>query len=428
MVLMRKRGVLWTALCSCMVLLLVSCSGAAPSSAVPEAADVVLPTQEVAAAVPATATAEPTALPTLPPTLAATATASPTVVATATEIPPTPTPPTVIYTVAAGDTLFNIAQGYGIPLEAIVAANGLADPNSLQEGDVLEIPLPTATPGPTSTPQPTIIGEDGAVVTLPPPTATPTRPPATTLNGLTFDQIMVMSPEVQQNVREIYAAGQALGRNPNHFSKLGDSTSLNPHFLARFDTDPYNLGDYVFLQPTIDHYRGAFGNYGIGLRNGLHAWTVFDPFWANKNWCVANEHILQCEIRVNNPSVMFIRLGSNDSGAPSLYEQSIRETIEYLIDNGVIPIVATKADRFEGSDANNEILRRLAAEYQIPVWEFDQVAATLPGRGLGDDNIHIAITTVPHDYTDPIAFQTGHPMQDLAALIALDELRQVLEN
>ena len=57
--------------------------------------------------------------------------------ATAT-IPPSPTP--VTYTVRAGDTLGAIALELGIPVENLMAANGLSNPDSLSAGQVLIVP------------------------------------------------------------------------------------------------------------------------------------------------------------------------------------------------------------------------------------------------------------------------------------------------
>jgi murein DD-endopeptidase MepM/ murein hydrolase activator NlpD len=54
------------------------------------------------------------------------------------------------YTVVAGDTLFEIAQSFGITLEELVAYNGITDPNLLEVGQVLLIPTPGASPGATS--------------------------------------------------------------------------------------------------------------------------------------------------------------------------------------------------------------------------------------------------------------------------------------
>ena len=48
------------------------------------------------------------------------------------------------YTVKSGDTLGNVAQQYGISLEALIAANKLANPDILNVGQILTIPVPDA--------------------------------------------------------------------------------------------------------------------------------------------------------------------------------------------------------------------------------------------------------------------------------------------
>lgn len=53
-------------------------------------------------------------------------------------IPPSPTP--VTYTVRAGDTLGAIALELEVPLESLMAANGLTNPDSLSAGQVLIVP------------------------------------------------------------------------------------------------------------------------------------------------------------------------------------------------------------------------------------------------------------------------------------------------
>lgn len=44
------------------------------------------------------------------------------------------------HTVAPGETLFSISQIYGVPAQAIAAANGLGDPNQIYVGQVLYLP------------------------------------------------------------------------------------------------------------------------------------------------------------------------------------------------------------------------------------------------------------------------------------------------
>src|SRR4029453_5232412 len=56
------------------------------------------------------------------------------------------------YEVQPGDTLFDIAKAHGLPVEAIMQANGMTDANVLLAGQVIQLPLaPEFTP---STPPP----------------------------------------------------------------------------------------------------------------------------------------------------------------------------------------------------------------------------------------------------------------------------------
>ncbi|RME50007.1 MAG: LysM peptidoglycan-binding domain-containing protein, partial [Caldilineae bacterium] len=71
---------------------------------------------------------------------------------------PTPTPEPVVYVVEVGDSLSAIAERFGVPMEDIMAANGFDDPDYLQAGQSLLIPvggLVDATPTFTPVPLPT---------------------------------------------------------------------------------------------------------------------------------------------------------------------------------------------------------------------------------------------------------------------------------
>jgi len=255
----------------------------------------------------------------------------------------------------------------------------------------------------------------------------PTFPPLpAAINSIALDSIVVMPSGVMRNVRRIYEYGQTLGRNARAFSKLGDSTIENPHFLTRFDDGPYTLGDYSYLQTVIDYFHGSFARQGVAVQRGLHTWSVLDPMWADPGDCQPGENMLACEFRLHNPSLVFIKLGSNDAGVPDSTDRHLREIVEYCIGSGVIPILSTKADRHEGSDINNEIIRRIASDYQMPLWDFDLVAGTLPQRGLGEDGVHLT-SFFAHDWSSPIAFQRGYGVMDITALIALDRVWRVTQ-
>ncbi|MCZ7540426.1 MAG: LysM peptidoglycan-binding domain-containing protein [Anaerolineae bacterium] len=223
-------------------------------------------------------------------------------------------------------------------------------------------------------------------------------------------------------VREIFERGQARGNNAHAFSKVGDCNSELPFFLGRFDSGDYDLGPYAYLQPAIDYFAGSFGRQSMAVWTGSHAWSVLDPTWANPALCLPGETPLGCEFRLHRPSVVLIRLGTNEAYSPALFEQHLRAIIEYSIEQGVIPLLGTKADQLEGSDHINDIVRQLAAEYEVPLWDFGRVASTVPGRGLREDGFHM--TWYPLTYGDPRALQAGHSVHNLAALIALHTVWQ----
>ena len=291
----------------------------------------------------------------------------------------------------------------------------------------------SATQPPTSTPSTTIILSPSPEIipladlgVLP----TPTMPYPPTLNGVPIEQIIIMDENVKTTIRAIYAIGQDLGHNPFAFSKLGDSTIENPHFLARFDDArlgdvTYNLGEYAYLEAVIRFYEGSFSRQGEAVQRGLHAWSVFNPQWASPN-CEAGEGVLACEIRDHNPSIIFIRLGTNDVGVAEGFERDMRQIVEYCLAQGVIPILGTKADLRDGNPSpNNEAIRRLADEYNLPLWDFERLAQTLPNRGLDMDNHHLT-TFYAHDWTSPIAWSRGHAAHSLSALMILDAVWRVL--
>jgi hypothetical protein len=275
----------------------------------------------------------------------------------------------------------------------------------------------------TKTPEP--FQEIPSTTPLP---ATPVPFDPTMVLGVPVESIAYLPEVVVDHSIEIYNTGRALGRDGNAFSKLGDSLIANPHFLTGFDTGPFDLSDYEYLQPVIDQFAGSYERYGVAIHAGLHSWGIFDPMWANKDWCQPNESIVACEFRLNNPSILLILMGSNDAGAPDSFAYNLRKVVEFSIENGVLPVLVTKADRFEGPEnTNNIIIREIAAEYAIPLWDFDLVAGSIPDRGLKEDQVHLTPFD-EFDYTLPEAIQRGHGVHNLTALMVLEAIRtQVMQ-
>lgn len=274
---------------------------------------------------------------------------------------------------------------------------------------------PTVTPSPTpidsrSGPVASARGSSAAVL-------------ASALNNLALDRVIVISDAVRENMHSIFARGLAAGRNPRAFAKVGDSTMVWPPFLAAFDNaQSYKLGPYTYLQPTIAYLAGSYARESVAVQKGMHTWGEFDAALANKALCRPGEGPLACELRLHNPSMAIIRLGVNDAYVPGEFREQLRKIVATCIDGGVIPILGTKPDRIEGADNTiNGIIYEVAEAYSIPLWDYDAIAATVPGKGLQDDNMHF-VGGGSHDYAAAAAFQHADSMQDLTGLMVLDAL------
>lgn len=363
----------------------------------------------------------------------------------------------VTYTVVAGERLLQIARRYGISLNALIAANHITNPDLVVAGQVLVIPasgeslapaavetgaepaaddlgilptgpagIATAPAGETSPDAAPDLSEPTPAAVVPDssePTPAAPEPAGSDLGILAPDTaewlvhkaiITVDGPAM----REVYLRGLALGNNPHAFAKIGDCNSEPPFFLAKFDTGEYDLGPYGDLQPVIDHFKGSFARTSATVWTGNHAWALFDATWSNPATCQPGETPLECEFRVQHPSVVLIRLGTNETGHTAMFEENLRKLIEVSLERGVIPVMGTKADQLEGSDEINETIRALAAEYGVPLWDFARAAETLPDRGLQADGFHM--TWTPLNYGDALTLKYGHPLQNLTALLALD--------
>lgn len=278
----------------------------------------------------------------------------------------------------------------------------------------------------TATPTATL--EIPPTETLPPPTPTPGTPLPTvpSVNGIPIGKLLLISEPARAHIRDIYALGQSLGRDARAVSKVGDSTMLYPPFLEVFDGSGYRLGRFSYLQTTIEYHSGSFGRTSIAVKKGMHTWSQFEPAWNIPELCGVEEGPLACEIRLNNPGIAIIRLGANDTNYPGEFEKNLVKIIRYCLERGVIPVLGTKPDRYEGeSNLINNLVRKTAAASAIPLWDYDLVAGTIPGRGLDVDGLHMRGGGT-RDFRSGAAMQAGDALEDLTALMMLDAIRREL--
>lgn len=151
-----------------------------------------------------------------------------------------PTPEPVVHVVQSGDTISGLALLYDVPEEYIIAANQLANPNFLQVGMRLVIPvggLPNVTatftpaPTPTDTPQPI----------LPPSaeTATAEAEPIATVILPTTPTAAAGAPSIE--ITEIVGAGQ-VDQEQVRVTNTGDGkTDLEGWTLSDADGNIYTF-------------------------------------------------------------------------------------------------------------------------------------------------------------------------------------------
>lgn len=259
-------------------------------------------------------------------------------------------------------------------------------------------------------------------------TSTPTQVP-TLVSSLTPD--MRLPPEhwqewpvvpgmVSARTKTIYQHGQELGNNPQAFSKIGDCESTPTWFLGSFDGKPgdYSLGSYTNLQPVINTFHGSYGRTSLAAGRGFTSANALTSLWADRKSCEANETPLACEIRVNRPAFALIMLGTNDVYHQDTFETNMRKILDFLVEKGVVPILATKADNLEGDHAINATIVRLAYDYDIPLWNFWLAVQPLPDHGLQPDGSHLSWAGPYFD--DPVRMQAAWPWRNLTALQVLD--------
>lgn len=201
-------------------------------------------------------------------------------------------------------------------------------------------------------------------------------------------------PEVTETAREIYKRGLALGNNPKTFSKVGDCQNLHNYFLGRFDhLDIYKfswkIDDYL---DTIENFKGSFDTDGQSAKFGFTAASPLSPLMADPEVCLPDEAPLECELRLTRPSFVLISLEFPFNGrSAGLYEQYLRQIIEYTISQGSVPILATKADNVEKDNSINLTIAKLAYEYNLPMWNWWAAAQPLGNHGIDPyrDGFHI---------------------------------------
>jgi hypothetical protein len=258
-------------------------------------------------------------------------------------------------------------------LLAIIAACGSFPPTLVSVMPSLAVPAPTSIPVPSA-----------IVTSVHEPMSTSTETALPTTTGLDPDEWMTwpVIPIVTEHVREIYALGQSMGNDPHSFSVFGDCQSEPDIFLGPYVTNPIAFASLpADLKQTADYFKGSLDRENPTIRKGTTSGALlWDEWHQNKYGCHDDESPMNCELRLHKPSFVLIMVGTHSEGVRNEYY--MRKVLDALLARGVVPILSTKADNREGDNHLNLETAQLAAEYNLPLWNFWPVTGDLPNRGL----------------------------------------------
>ncbi|MFN3742721.1 MAG: hypothetical protein ACK4VW_08640 [Anaerolineales bacterium] len=269
------------------------------------------------------------------------------------------------------------------------------------------------------------------------PSSTPTPQPSPTPSPLVYQTKTTLSPNawksfpviptaISERVRQIYRLGQLAGNNPRAFSKVGDCHSNLPTFFGPFDSGEYNLGEYAYLQETIDYFKGSWGRRSRAVKDGLTASAALAVLWNDWKDCSRMETPLDCEYRIHKPAFALISFGTNDVMGVAPFEITLRWVIDVTIGHNIVPILVTKADNAEGDHRANQIIAQLAYEYDLPLWNFWAAVQLLPDHGLmSRDHLSYSEIISSADFS-PAGLKYGYNVRNLTGLQVLDAIRRMI--
>lgn len=238
-------------------------------------------------------------------------------------------------------------------------------------------------------------------------------------------QLAPIIPEISERVIDIYRSGLARGNDPAAFAKVGDCQNVESFFLAIYDRpEEYDLGAFEHLQTTIDHYAESWSRNSVAVDSGFNVASVLSPLWADERFCEGGETPIECEYRIQQPSVVIISMETWWGGRDSTeYVEYLEQVVEFWIERGVVPVLSTKADNLEGDYSLNRAVHATAVKYDIPLWNFWLSVQGLPGQGL-TDGFHLSFAR--NFFDDPERLRHGWTQRNLTALQVMDAIYQAV--
>jgi hypothetical protein len=244
-----------------------------------------------------------------------------------------------------------------------------------------------------------------------------------------------LTPFVADNLRAIAARGTG---NPDIFSKIGDSITVDRNFFTCLASASVAFPGYEHLADTHAYFRGGDAGGSTPFdRASLAALGGRTASWAMTGGA---DSPLERELAAVEPQLAVVMFGTNDMGwfpddMPRMfrwYGENYIQLVDRLIEGGVVPLLTSIPQRTNSAFLNrwvptvNQFVRGLAQARQIPFIDYHLALSTLPDFGLWSDGVHPdAASSGACDFS-AAGLEHGQNTRNLITLEALGRARDAL--
>lgn len=217
------------------------------------------------------------------------------------------------------------------------------------------------------------------------------------------------------------------------FAKVGDSNTVNTHFLSCFAGTDVRLGAYAALEPTRQFFRKTLAD---GTRTSFDRLTLAATVgWGTSKPIADDPSPIEDEVAAIKPAFAVVMLGTNDTyetGVTS-FERNLGLVVDALVKEKVAPVLTTIPQRTDTAVAAallpemNAIIRVVAEHRAVPLIDLAKALEPLDGFGLAGDGIHLQVYSMggAHGcWLTPEGLTEGMNQRNLLTLQGLDRLRK----
>jgi GDSL-like Lipase/Acylhydrolase family len=258
---------------------------------------------------------------------------------------------------------------------------------------------------------------------------------------LTAPVIPVIDAAMAAHLQAIHAQGLLLGNHDDAFSRVGDSITATPNFLASIGSPGYSpglLGDHLDLASTIAFYREHAVDVS-GNNSFNHVSLAAGIGWSSATLLAgpASRTPLALEFSATHPSVSLIMIGTNDviQGVdPQVFRANLTAIVDTAISLGAIPVLSTIPYMTGGAltvdnagvSAVNQVIVEVAATLDVPLLNYWRALQALPGEGIDLFGVHPSSAPFGSAVFTEAGLAWGYNVRNLIALQVLAEIRGLI--